>query len=218
MGLTEAVELFILSTTVGRVAELAQFIVMTEYKLVLVGASGVGKTALTVQLVEKYFSPDRVWYATTTRHENSYRKHVLIDGETCILDILEVPGSSQFPTIRDLYLRNGEGFLCVFAVDNMKSFEDIESYKGDILNVKALDDVPMVLVGNKIDLPHHEVDHELAQAYAKSHHMPYIETSAKINQGVDDAFYTLVREIRCWKEVNSIEKATTRRRKVCEIF
>ena len=53
MGLTEAVELFILSTTVGRAAELAQFIVMTEYKLVLVGASGVGKTVLTMQLVEK---------------------------------------------------------------------------------------------------------------------------------------------------------------------
>ena len=60
MGLTEAVELFILSTTVGRAAELGQFIVMTEYKLVLVGASGVGKTVLTMQLVEKYFSPDRV--------------------------------------------------------------------------------------------------------------------------------------------------------------
>ena len=73
----------------------------------------------------------------------------------------------------------------------------------------------MVLVGNKIDLPHQEVDHELAQAFAKSHHMPYVETSAKTNQGVDDAFYTLVREIRCWKEV---EKATTKRKNVCEIF
>ena len=43
-----------------------------------------------------------------------------------------------------------------------------------------------------------EVDQKLAQAYAKNHHMPYIETSAKTRQGVDDAFYTLVREIRHW--------------------
>ena len=54
------------------------------------------------------------------------------------------------------------------------------------------------MVGNKIDLPRREVDQKLAQAYAKNHHMPYIETSAKTRQGVDDAFYTLVREIRHW--------------------
>ena len=54
------------------------------------------------------------------------------------------------------------------------------------------------VVGNKIDLPRREVDGKLAQGYAKNHHMPYIETSAKTRQGVDDAFYTLVREIRHW--------------------
>ena len=209
--------MFILSTTVRRAAELEQFIIMTEtdsvYRLVLVGASGVGKNALTMQLVQKYFSPDRFLYDTAETGE-FYEKHALIDGETCILHILEV-GNSQFTSMRDLYLRNGEGFLCVFAVDDMKSFEDIESYRGDILRAKELDDVPMVLVGNKIDLPHQEVDQKLAQAYAKSHHMLYIETSAKTNQGVDDAFYTLVREIRSWKEVN---KATTKRKNACEIF
>ena len=55
-----------------------------------------------------------------------------------------------------------------------------------------------VVVGNKIDLPRRDVEQKLAQSYAKNHHMPYIETSAKTRQGVDDAFYTLVREIRHW--------------------
>lgn len=54
------------------------------------------------------------------------------------------------------------------------------------------------VVGNKIDLPRREVDTKLAQGYAKNHRMPFIETSAKTRQGVDDAFYTLVREIRHW--------------------
>ena len=51
-----------LSTTVERAAELGQFIIMTEYKLILVGDGGVGKNALAMQLVENYFSPDRVLY------------------------------------------------------------------------------------------------------------------------------------------------------------
>ena len=42
------------------------------------------------------------------------------------------------------------------------------------------------------------MDAKLAQGYAKNHHMRYIETSAKTRQGADDAFYTLVREIRHW--------------------
>ena len=54
------------------------------------------------------------------------------------------------------------------------------------------------VVGNKIDLPRREVDTKLAQGYARNHRMPFIETSAKTRQGVDDAFYTLVREIRHW--------------------
>ena len=54
------------------------------------------------------------------------------------------------------------------------------------------------VVGNKIDLPRRDVDQKLASTYAKTHNMPYIETSAKTRQGVDDAFYSLVREIRRW--------------------
>ena len=59
------------------------------------------------------------------------------------------------------------------------------------------------MVGNKIDLPRREVDTKLAQGYGKNHHMPFIETSAKTRQGVDDAFYTLVREIRHWVSYNA---------------
>ena len=66
------------------------------------------------------------------------------------------------------------------------------------------------VVGNKIDLPRREVDAKLAQGYAKNHHMPYIETSAKTRQGVDDAFYTLVREIRHWVSLRETERKRDR--------
>ena len=59
------------------------------------------------------------------------------------------------------------------------------------------------VVGNKIDLPRRDVDQKLASTYAKTHNMPYIETSAKTRQGVDDAFYSLVREIRRWVSQHS---------------
>ena len=60
----------------------------------------------------------------------------------------------------------------------------------------------MVLVGNKCDLPTRNVDMNNAKEVAKNYGIPFIETSAKTRMGVDDAFYTLVREIR--KDVSSI--------------
>uniref|UniRef100_A0A803WEB2 NRAS proto-onco, GTPase n=6 Tax=Passeriformes TaxID=9126 RepID=A0A803WEB2_FICAL len=139
--------------------------------------------------------------------QDSYRKQVVIDGETCLLDILDTAGQEEYSAMRDQYMRTGEGFLCVFAINNSKSFADINLYREQIKRVKDSDDVPMVLVGNKCDLPTRTVDTKQAQELAKSYGIPFIETSAKTRQGVEDAFYTLVREIRQYrmKKLNSSE-------------
>jgi len=160
---------------------------MTEYKLVVVGAGGVGKSALTIQLIQNHFVDE---YDPTI--EDSYRKQVVIDGETCLLDILDTAGQEEYSAMRDQYMRTGEGFLIVFAVNNAKSFEDITAYREQIKRVKDAEEVPMVMVGNKCDLPTRSVDMQQARNYG----IPFIETSAKTRMGVDDAFYTLVREIR----------------------
>lgn len=46
--------------------------------------------------------------------------------------------------MRDQYMRTGEGFLCVFAVNTTKSYEDINTYREQIKRVKDADEVPMV--------------------------------------------------------------------------
>ncbi|XP_020037583.1 GTPase HRas isoform X1 [Castor canadensis] len=151
---------------------------MTEYKLVVVGAGGVGKSALTIQLIQNHFVDE---YDPTI--EDSYRKQVVIDGETCLLDILDTAGQEEYSAMRDQYMRTGEGFLCVFAINNTKSFEDIHQYREQIKRVKDSDDVPMVLVGNKCDLAARTVESRQAQDLARSYSIPYIETSAKTRQG-----------------------------------
>lgn len=168
---------------------------MTDYKLVVVGDGGVGKSALTIQLIQNHFVEE---YDPTI--EDSYRKQVVIDGETCLLDILDTAGQEEYSAMRDQYMRTGEGFLLVFALNESKSFENINSYRDQIKRVKDSEEVPMVLVGNKHDLPTRAVDIRNVQETARSYNIPFIETSAKTRLGVDEAFYTLVREIRKFKE------------------
>lgn len=176
---------------------------MTEYKLVVVGAGGVGKSALTIQLIQNHFVDE---YDPTI--EDSYRKQVVIDGETCLLDILDTAGQEEYSAMRDQYMRTGEGFLLVFAVNNAKSFEDIAMYREQIKRVKDADDVPMVLVGNKCDLQMRSIDLKEVREVAQNYNIPFVETSAKTRMGVDDAFYTLVREIRR----NTINKEKEKKR------
>jgi len=64
----------------------------------------------------------------------------------------------------------------------------------------------MVLVGNKCDLPMRSVDMRGAQDAARTYRIPVVETSAKTRMGVDDAFYTLVREIRKEREKKGKDK------------
>ena len=73
----------------------------------------------------------------------------------------------------------------------------------------------MVLVGNKCDLQAWAVDMNQARDVAKQYGIPFVETSAKTRMGVDDAFYTLVREIRKDKDAkkrrNNIKNGSSRR-------
>uniref|UniRef100_A0A0N5AMN7 small monomeric GTPase n=1 Tax=Syphacia muris TaxID=451379 RepID=A0A0N5AMN7_9BILA len=172
---------------------------MTEYKLVVVGDGGVGKSALTIQLIQNQFVEE---YDPTI--EDSYRKQVVIDGETCLLDILDTAGQEEYSAMRDQYMRTGEGFLLVFAVNESKSFENVAQYREQIRRVKDSDDVPMVLVGNKCDLSR-AVESKAIGDSARSFSIPFVETSAKTRMGVDDAFYTLVREIRKFREKQTVK-------------
>ena len=81
-------------------------IMITKYSFNFALAGGVGKSALTIQLIQNHFVDE---YDPTI--EDSYRKQVVIDGETCLLDILDTAGQEEYSAMRDQYMRTGEGKL-----------------------------------------------------------------------------------------------------------
>jgi GTPase KRas protein len=165
---------------------------MTEYKLVIVGGGGVGKSALTIQLIQSHFVDE---YDPTI--EDSYRKQVNIDDETCLLDILDTAGQEEYSAMRDGYMRTGQGFILVYAINSRSSFDEIHDFRAQILRVKDKESVPSVLVGNKCDLENErQVTTQEGEDLAKSWNCPFFETSAKTRVNVEESFFQLVREIR----------------------
>ena len=99
--------------------------------------------------------------------------------------------------MRDQYMRTGEGFLCVYSITSRASFDEIVSFREQILRVKDKDQVPMIIVGNKCDLDsERQVSFAEGKDLAKSFGCPFVETSAKTRHNIEDAFFQLVREIR----------------------
>ncbi|KAI8972015.1 ras related protein 1b [Mycotypha africana] len=165
---------------------------MREYKLVVLGSGGVGKSALTVRFVQSIFVEK---YDPTI--EDSYRKQVEIDSQECMLEILDTAGTEQFTAMRDLYMKNGQGFLLVFSITSTVTFDDLSQLKEQILRVKDYEAVPMVLVGNKTDLENERMvsKEDAFDRAQKWGNIPFYETSARCKINVDEVFYDLVRQI-----------------------
>ncbi|GAA6082128.1 ras-related protein rap1ab [Tachysurus ichikawai] len=116
---------------------------MREYKLVVLGSGGVGKSALTVQFVQGIFVEK---YDPTI--EDSYRKQVEVDGQQCMLEILDTAGTEQFTAMRDLYMKNGQGFALVYSITAQSTFNDLADLREQILRVKDTEDVSTDLSGS----------------------------------------------------------------------
>jgi len=187
---------------------------MTEYKLVIVGGGGVGKSALTIQLIQNHFIDE---YDPTI--EDSYRKQVTIDEETCLLDILDTAGQEEYSAMRDQYMRTGQGFLCVYSITNRGTFDEISAFREQILRVKDAEKVPMVIVGNKLDLDTERVvSQSEGKDLAASYNCPWMETSAKARIRVEDSFFELVREIRKDKTPTTSKKEKKKGGMKCTIL
>ncbi|KAL5032386.1 hypothetical protein BDV3_000963 [Batrachochytrium dendrobatidis] len=68
---------------------------MREFKLVVVGGGGVGKSALTIQFIQEHFVDE---YDPTI--EDSYRKQTVVDGEVAMLDVLDTAGQEEYSAMR----------------------------------------------------------------------------------------------------------------------
>ncbi|KAI8065605.1 ras-like protein 1 [Gongronella butleri] len=163
-----------------------------EYKLVMVGGGGVGKSALTIQFIQSHFVDE---YDPTI--EDSYRKQCVIDGETALLDVLDTAGQEEYSAMREQYMRNGEGFLLVYSITSRLSFEEVSTFYQQICRVKDRDFFPMVLVANKCDLKaERQVSSQEGLDISKEFGCQFLETSAKQRVNVDEAFFEVVRDIR----------------------
>lgn len=114
----------------------------------------VSLTTTIPRLVRNYFKSPLVDRSINFDDftEDSYQQQAVIDGEAALLDILDTAGQVEFTAMRDQYMRCGEGFIICYSVTDRHSFQEASEYRKLIARVRLTEDIPLVLIANKLDL------------------------------------------------------------------
>lgn len=157
---------------------------------------------MVVQYVDNYFLES--YYPTI---QNQFNKSIKFRDQTYEVEILDTAGQDEFTIINDSTIVHG--YILVFALNSRSSFELLETIRDKILENNGSDQVPMVLVGNKLDLDR-KISKSEAVQLANKFKVPYIEVSAKLSTGenseINNIFLKLLEQIEGEKIDASNEK------------
>lgn len=181
----------------------------------VVGDGGCGKSALTTQFIHFHYVEE---YNPTI--EESYRRQILVDDETTILEVLDTAGQEEYSALCDQWYRTSEAFIIVFDITNRSTFEAIMKFRDKIFMVKEGEKTPIIIAGNKCDLESErevlakEV-YEIIGTFGEN--CKYFETSAKERINVDEIFIEGIRQIR---KLNKIDQKPKKKKimKKCNIL
>jgi small GTP-binding protein len=160
-------------------------------KFIIIGSSGVGKTAILKRLVEDTFSVE----SQSTIGVEFDSTVIDVDGQQVKLQIWDTAGQERFRSIAKAYFRNAVGVILVFDITERKTFDEVNMWLND---VRSLCDpaAVVILIGNKTDLAQDRVV-TLAEAeqFAQHHQLTYLETSAMKGTNVREAFVRVATQI-----------------------
>lgn len=167
-------------------SELLQFL----YKIVTVGPSAVGKTSLILRYTTGKF---REYYTPTLGADFSI-KSMQFDQSRVKLQIWDLGSQSFLEAVRSGYYQGARGVIYMFDVIRPETMEELWSWKKEA--DKYLKGAVNLVVGNKTDLKsERQVSSEDGKKFAKQFLADYLETSVKLNDGVDDTFTVISKRI-----------------------
>src|SRR5271157_2817928 len=159
-------------------------------KVIFAGDPATGKTCLIRRFVDNFFNQS---YLPTLGFEISV-KPLQIASQTIIFSVWDVEGQKTFDNFRLRYYQGSQGFLLAFDMTARETFENLNKWFAEIKEICP--HAPIVLVGNKYDLPMHIVTtEEIIVKVEEFGAAGFVLTSAKTGEGVLDAFTMLGKSI-----------------------
>ncbi|CAF1463196.1 unnamed protein product [Rotaria magnacalcarata] len=176
------------------------------FKILIIGDSGVGKTAILQRFSQNYFSAE---YLATIGVDFQIRT-IDVNSKLCKLQVWDTAGQDRFKCVVSSFYRGAHGVMVCFDITDLQSFRNVNNWLEEVKRY-CQENTPVYLVGTKSDLQAKRmVTYSTIKAYADERNISYIETSSKTSENVDNCFSTfateLVKHSDEWKRPPSIEK------------
>ena len=203
-------------------------------KLAILGATGVGKSSVVKQYVNNTFEDeeDLGMMEVYQKQVNNYKNikffmdgfQKIINGESFILEIMDMGHElNNGDTVVAQHLIGADGYMLIFSIFNLDSLTALSDLRSQIRQARKyssnpFDDgslqLPMVIVANKIDLSHESLFIDDIRERLQCYCLPFVETSAKTGQGIQEAFDILVEEVEKVKNpaFNHLQMTSNRKR------
>ena len=124
-------------------------------------------------------------------------KDETIDGKNIRIKIWDTAGQERYKALTKGFFNNAEGIMIVFDVTNSETYDNLKNWIQSIQNFMGnkMEEIPIIIIGNKIDCEEREVKTEDAESFCKGQNYPYFETSAKTGENIDKTIRFLVKKI-----------------------
>ena len=161
-----------------------------SFKILLLGDSGVGKTAFILRFCEDKFEEDSL----TTIGLDQKNKFVKRGDKKLELHIWDTAGQERFRSIAKNCYKGADGIILMYDISKYETFKQIKTWINNIKESIDIDKIALLVVGNKCDMPKTDdtVDQQSKQNYENTSKMKIIEASAKDNINVNESFISLI--------------------------
>ena len=166
------------------------------YKIIIIGDSSVGKTALLSKYLRGVFPSSPL---PTVATEFATKMIQIKEGGYVKAQIWDTAGEEKYKSITYHHYKKSVGALILYDITKKSTFDNVQNWYTD-LTIQAEIGCVIALVGNKLDLIEknerlREVSREEAEIYAKNNHMLFFETSALNGNNINDIFEELIQSI-----------------------
>lgn len=169
-----------------------------EFKLVLVGDGGTGKTTfvkrhLTGEFEKKYIATLGVEVHPMGFHTS--RGQIKFN-------VWDTAGQEKLGGLRDGYYINGQCGIIMFDVCSRITYQNVPKWYKDL--VRVCENIPIVLVGNKVDVKDRKVKAKMITFHRKKN-LQYYDISAKSNYQFEKPFVWLLRKLTADNNLTLVE-------------
>ena len=163
-----------------------------SYKILTIGESGVGKTAILKRYVEDKFPKHHL----STIGIDYLSKDITIYNKKIKLRVWDTAGQERYRNITTHTYKDADGIALIFDLTDENSFNQINDWMDQIYNNTDKTLISLILIGNKSDLVNERViQKEKGEEMAENLHIKYFETSALTGEGINQAFEYLAKLI-----------------------